>query len=91
VRPIKTGGGDPFLLMIAVGSELTCQRPTELLRARQAAYRINKGIALRHTIEFRSAFVKIAFPVIKAFVVDLSLFIDAGPFGEIAVAPEHHP
>jgi hypothetical protein len=30
------------------------------------------------------------FPVRRAFVVDFSLFIDAGPFGEIAVAPEHY-
>jgi hypothetical protein len=30
------------------------------------------------------------FPVRKAFVLDRSLFIDAGPYGEIAVAPEHY-
>ena len=62
----------------------------ELLRARQAADRINKRIALGHTIEFRSAFVNMDFRVRRAFVVDSSLFIDAGPFGEIAVAPEHY-
>jgi hypothetical protein len=54
----------------------------ELLRVQQAADRINKRIALDHTVEFRSVFVKEIFPVKKAFVMDLSLFIDAGPFGE---------
>jgi hypothetical protein len=59
----------------------------ELLRARRAADRINNQIALGHTIEFRSVFVNMNFPVGKAFVLDRSLFIDAGPFGEIAVPP----
>jgi len=59
----------------------------ELLRARRAADRINNQIALGHTIEFRSVFVNMNFPVRKAFVLDRSLFIDAGPFGEIAVSP----
>jgi hypothetical protein len=62
----------------------------ELLRARRAADRINNQIALGHTIEFRSVFVNMNFPVRKAFVLDGSLFIDAGPYGEIAVAPEHY-
>jgi hypothetical protein len=56
----------------------------ELLRVQQAADRINKRIALGHSIEFRSVFVKEIFPVKKAFVMDRSLFIDAGPFGELA-------
>jgi hypothetical protein len=62
----------------------------DLLRVQQAADRINKRIALGHSIEFRSVFVKEIFPVKKAFVMDRSLFIDAGPFGEIAVAPAYY-
>jgi hypothetical protein len=59
----------------------------ELLRARRAVDRINNQIALGHTIEFRSVFVNMNFPVRRAFVVELSLFIDAGPYDEIAVSP----
>jgi hypothetical protein len=59
----------------------------ELLRARRAADRINNQIALGHTIEFRSVFVNMNFPLTRAFVVELSLFIDAGPYGDIAVSP----
>jgi hypothetical protein len=62
----------------------------ELLCARQAADRINQQIKLGHTIEFWSEFVKLTFPVDRAYVGEYSLFMDAGPFGEIAVAPQHY-
>ncbi len=58
----------------------------ELLSDRRAADRINNQIALGYTIEFRSVFVNMNFPVRQAFVLDRSLFIDAGPIGEIAMS-----
>jgi hypothetical protein len=62
----------------------------ELRRAQKAADRINCRIAFDYTIEFRSDFVGVTFPVDRAFVGEYSLFIDAGDYGEIAVAPEHY-
>ena len=66
------------------------ERSRELLLAQQAADRINARIKLGDTIEFRSDFVELTFRVERAYVGEYSLFMDAGSFGEIAVAPEHY-
>ena len=66
------------------------ERSPELRLAQQAADRINERIKLGDTIEFRSDFVNLTFPVERAYVGEYSLFMDCGSFGEIAVAPEHY-
>ena len=70
--------------------EILISPEVQRVHAMQAADRINSRIVLGHTIEFRSAFVKMNFPVMGAFVEDGSLYIDTGPCGEILVAPEHY-
>jgi hypothetical protein len=67
-------------------------------RLMQAAERINDRIALGHTIQYQSPVESLpprAFPVEGAYVAigasieDSSMLIEAGPYGDIAVAPEH--
>jgi hypothetical protein len=67
-------------------------------RLMQAAERINERITLGHTIKYQSpveSLPPMTFPVEGAYVAfgacidDSSMLIEAGPYGDIAVAPEH--
>lgn len=64
----------------------------------QAAERINDRIALSHTVQYQSPvefLPPVNFPVERVYVAigacidDSAMLIEAGPYGDIAVAPKH--
>jgi hypothetical protein len=67
-------------LKLSLGQALACRRVHHgHVRPRVATKSVNS------TIDFRSDFVDMTFPVERAFVEEYALFI-AGEYGEIAVA-----